>query len=219
MPKSWRSSGPVCASATSFAGKHYAFEDVPLEIAPLQTPFPPFWYGVHAPESAERAARAGFNVVTNEGPERTAAVAAAYRAAWQSAPGVPAVMPDIGIVRHIVVAPTDAQAVALAEPAYAHWHHSFFHLFRRYMASASHNKAPDLASAVAEGTAVVGSPGTVARVLLQQMADSGFTYLLGQFAFGDLAFADTVRSVELFARQVMPVLQDTSRGAVVKSPG
>ncbi|HEV8021302.1 MAG TPA: LLM class flavin-dependent oxidoreductase [Candidatus Lustribacter sp.] len=203
----------------TFSGKHYSFDDVPLEIAPLQSPFPPFWYGVHAAESAERAARAGFNVVTNEGPERTASVAAAYRAAWQSAPGVPAVMPEIGVVRHIVVAATDAEAVALAEPAYARWHHSFFHLFRRYMANSSHNKAPDLAGAIAAGTAVVGSPDTVATVLLRQWADSGFTYLLGQFAFGDLAFADTVRSVELFARHVMPVLQDTARGAVVRGPG
>jgi alkanesulfonate monooxygenase SsuD/methylene tetrahydromethanopterin reductase-like flavin-dependent oxidoreductase (luciferase family) len=208
----------------TFNGAYYSFAGVPLEIAPLQNPFPPFWYGVHAPESAERAARAGFNIVTNEGPERTAAVAAAYRAEWQRAAGVPAVMPEIGIVRHIVVAPTDAQARMLATTAYARWHQSFYHLFRRYTTDASHNKAADLPAAVAVGTAIVGSPDTVAAALREQFAASGFTYLLGQFAFGDLAFDDTVRSIELFAREVLPVVraldgvspgQDPERGSVV----
>jgi len=204
-------------SELTFAGRHYTFEGVPLELAPLQNPFPPFWYGVHAPESAERAARAGFNVVTNEGPQRTAAVAAAYRAEWQRAPGVPAVMPEIGVVRHIVVAPTDAEARSLATAAYACWHQSFNHLFRRYAKSTSHSKAADLAGALLEGTAIVGSPDTVTAALAEQIAASGFTYLLGQFAFGDLAFADTVRSIELFARHVMPVLEDRERGSVVRS--
>jgi alkanesulfonate monooxygenase SsuD/methylene tetrahydromethanopterin reductase-like flavin-dependent oxidoreductase (luciferase family) len=201
----------------TFNGAFYSFEGVPLELAPLQDPFPPFWYGVHAAESAERAARAGFNIVTNEGPERTAELVAAARA-------VPGVMPEIGVVRHIVVAPTDAQARELATAAYACWHRSFFHLFRRYTTNSSHHKAPDLAAAVAAGTAIVGSPDTVAAALREQFAASGFTYLLGQFAFGDLAFDDTVRSIELFARHVLPVVrelepaaggQDPERGSVV----
>ena len=196
----------------SFSGKYYSFDAVPLELAPLQVPFPRYWYGVHALESAQRAARAGFNVVTNEGPAQSAAVAAAYRAEWGAAAGTDA-MPDIGVVRHIVVAETDAQAHALAEPAYARWHESFYRLHRRYGLRAAHDKAADLAAAIAEGTAIVGSPDTVAVALGEQIRACGFTYLLGQFAFGDLAFAENVRSIELFARHVMPRLQDPEPGA------
>src|SRR6186997_1988474 len=36
----------------SFQGKHFSFEDVPMELEPLQKPHPPLWYGTHAPESA-----------------------------------------------------------------------------------------------------------------------------------------------------------------------
>src|SRR5262245_53839043 len=41
----------------SYRGKHFQFDNVPMELKPLQRPHPPVWYGVHAPESARRAAR------------------------------------------------------------------------------------------------------------------------------------------------------------------
>src|SRR5712691_7413928 len=43
----------------SFAGEHFRFDKVPMEIAPLQKPYPPVWYGVHSADAAERAARKG----------------------------------------------------------------------------------------------------------------------------------------------------------------
>ncbi len=49
-----------------FEGKHFTFKNVPLHLKPFQSPMPPRWYGVHSVESAERAARAGFNIVVNE---------------------------------------------------------------------------------------------------------------------------------------------------------
>ena len=35
-----------------------------MELEPLQKPHPPLWYGVHSPESAERAARRALNIVS-----------------------------------------------------------------------------------------------------------------------------------------------------------
>src|SRR5262245_43251535 len=48
----------------TFHGQYFHFDAVPIELAPHQTPHPPIWYGVHAPESAERAARKGLRVVS-----------------------------------------------------------------------------------------------------------------------------------------------------------
>ena len=42
---------------STFGGKHLHFDNVPMELEPLQKPYPPVWYGVHMPDSAERAAR------------------------------------------------------------------------------------------------------------------------------------------------------------------
>src|SRR3569833_893165 len=45
--------------SVSFKGKHFSFENVPIEIEPLQKPHPPLWYGVHANDGAARGAGAG----------------------------------------------------------------------------------------------------------------------------------------------------------------
>ena len=54
-----------------FEGKRFSFHDVPMEIEPLQKPHPPIWYGVHMPDSAERAARRNLNVVSLDPPKET----------------------------------------------------------------------------------------------------------------------------------------------------
>src|SRR5437763_1065028 len=48
----------------SHQGKHFNFDNVPMEIEPLQRPHPPLWYGVHANDSAARAARQALNVIS-----------------------------------------------------------------------------------------------------------------------------------------------------------
>ncbi len=48
----------------TFHGRFFHFDSVPMELEPRQKPHPPIWYGVHAPESAQRAARQGLRVVS-----------------------------------------------------------------------------------------------------------------------------------------------------------
>ena len=40
--------------------------------------------------------------------------------------------------------------------------------------------------------------------LAAEIAASGANYLLSWFAFGDMTLAESLRSVELFAREMMP---------------
>ena len=40
------------------------------------------------------------------------------------------------------------------------------------------------------------------------MAGAGADYFVGQFAFGDLHRAETLRSIDLFAQEVMPKLRN-----------
>jgi alkanesulfonate monooxygenase SsuD/methylene tetrahydromethanopterin reductase-like flavin-dependent oxidoreductase (luciferase family) len=39
----------------TWKGRYDRFENVPMEMAPLQKPHPPLWYGAHSADSAERA--------------------------------------------------------------------------------------------------------------------------------------------------------------------
>lgn len=203
-------------SELSFHGTYYHFDKVPLELAPFQRPFPPFWYGVHTAESARRAARAGFHVVTNEGPQKSAAVAAAFLAERQAMESTSGDVREMGVVRHIVVGESDAQAHAIAKAAYAKWVDNFYYLHRRYGLTSQHGKALDLDAALVEGTAIVGSSATVIARLEEQFAAVGFTYLLGQFAFGDLAVVEAARSIERFTQLVMPAVRGLGLADEVK---
>ena len=186
-------------------GRFFRFDNVPMELAPLQKPHPPVWYGVHAPESAARAARKGLQVVSLDPLKATCASFDSFRAAWREAWGAKP-LPLMGLGRFIVVADTDAAALALARRAYPRWHASFTYLHRLHGRLTTHPRPPTFAGLAEVGQGVAGSPATVSAFLRRELAETGANYCVGQFAFGDLTQAETLRSIELFARQVMPVL-------------
>src|SRR5271166_1040467 len=68
----------------TWKGRYDQFENVPMELTPLQKPHPPLWYGAHSPDSAERAARRGLNIVTNDMPDKARATIARYREVWRA---------------------------------------------------------------------------------------------------------------------------------------
>ena len=192
----------------SFKGQYDTFDKVPLQIEPLQKPHPPLWYGAHSPDSAERAARKGLHMVTNDMPEATRAIVARYRNVWREAQGGAAPLPKIGMVRFVVVADTDDRALATARRAYLRWRQSFTYLHDMHGTQVgSPLRADSFDVLVAQGQAIAGSPQTVAAFLKPQVADSGCNYVVGQMAFGDLTLVEMLRSIELFGREVMPALR------------
>ena len=195
-------------------GKRFTVDNVPMEIEPLQKPHPPIWYGVHMPDSAERAARRNLNVVSLDPPAETKLSIDRYRQIWPQvhAPTVP--FPKLGLGRFIVVAPTDAEAVALARRAYPVWHASFTYLFRRHGRAQSHPRPATFDLVMERGQGIAGSPQTVAKVLGEQLAHTGCNYMVGQFTFGDLTLAEGLRSIGLFADEVMPVLRSATPAGV-----
>ena len=192
--------------AVSFSGKHFTFANVPIEIEPVQKPHPPLWYGVHANDSAARSAKQGLNVISLDGVKATRGFSDSYRAAWKET-GRAGPMPKFGLGRMLVVAGTDAEALRLAERAYPVWNASFNHLFKVYDRMPSHPRPPQFSAIQADGRGLCGSPATVTESIRAQMVESGADYFVGQFAFGDLTLDETKRSVELFARDVMPALR------------
>jgi alkanesulfonate monooxygenase SsuD/methylene tetrahydromethanopterin reductase-like flavin-dependent oxidoreductase (luciferase family) len=190
----------------TWEGRYDRFENVPMEMAPLQKPHPPLWYGAHSPDSAERAAQKGFNIVTNDAPGNARSIIDRYRQVWQQAQ-VSETVPKMGLVRFIVVAETDAEALSIARRAYLRWRSSFVYL------SAIHGEKPDSPLNVEsfdrlmeQGQGIAGSADTVRAFLLKQIEISGANYLVGQFCFGDLSLDEMISSIELFSTCVMPRL-------------
>jgi len=189
-----------------FKGEFFSFDDVPIELEPLQKPHPPVWYGVHSVESAERAARRGLHIVSLDTAGETRAFADRYRKVCREARGKTRGIPKIGVSRFIVVAGSDREALSVARRAYPVWHRSFYHLFRIYGGGPAHPRPPDFDGLAEAGQGVAGSPERVEEFLRSQIRESEATYLVGQFAFGDLSLAESLESVELFVRRLMPAL-------------
>jgi alkanesulfonate monooxygenase SsuD/methylene tetrahydromethanopterin reductase-like flavin-dependent oxidoreductase (luciferase family) len=195
-----------------FQGKYYSFEDVPLCVEPFQKPYPPMWYGAHAPESSERAARRGHQIISLDTPALTRTFADSFRSVWRATWGVSRGEPKVGLGVFIVVAETDRAALELARPAYRKWHDSFNYLFRLKGMIPSHQRPAEFDVISAAGRAIAGSPETVKNWLRSGLAVSAANYLVGQLAFGDLPFNATMRSLELFAERVMPALRRAATG-------
>jgi alkanesulfonate monooxygenase SsuD/methylene tetrahydromethanopterin reductase-like flavin-dependent oxidoreductase (luciferase family) len=198
----------LASPTLDFEGKRFHFKGVPMELRPVQKPHPPIWYGLHAPESAERAARARFPVICLDPPEPTTNAITRFRGAWRECHGASEPLPKIGLGRFIVVAERDEEALAIARRAYPRWHQSFTFLFRRHERSMQHPRPPDFDTLQTVGQGIAGSPAKVRDFLARQMRETGANYCVGQFAFGDLTSAEMQRSVELFRREVMPTLAE-----------
>jgi alkanesulfonate monooxygenase SsuD/methylene tetrahydromethanopterin reductase-like flavin-dependent oxidoreductase (luciferase family) len=191
----------------TWKGRYDQFENVPMELDSFQKPHPPLWYGAHSPDSAERAARKGLNMVTNDMPDNARAIVARYRQIWRDVQG-PATLPKMGVVRFIVVADSDAKAMTIARRAYLRWRSSFTYLSElNGTMPNSPLRVESFDALIGQGQAIAGSPETVRAFLAAQVEDSKANYIVGQFCFGDLALEEMLRSVELFSTQIKPTLQ------------
>jgi alkanesulfonate monooxygenase SsuD/methylene tetrahydromethanopterin reductase-like flavin-dependent oxidoreductase (luciferase family) len=193
-------------------GPFYDYDDVPVPHRPVQRPHPPIWYGLRATEGHERPARHGMNAVTLGPTEKVAKTVANFRAAWAKHAGdplrarSPVKDPRVGAVRAMFVADTDAEAERIARPAYEKWFESLAWLWVRRGDFPPIAVSNDFDSARQAGTLVVGSSDTVRRELLAQAERTGVNYLVLQLAFGSLGHAREMRSLQLFATEVMPAL-------------
>jgi alkanesulfonate monooxygenase SsuD/methylene tetrahydromethanopterin reductase-like flavin-dependent oxidoreductase (luciferase family) len=190
----------------TFHGKHFQFDDVPMELEPYQKPYPPMWYGLHAPDSAERAAKRGLKVIELDIPASTRACFERFRAVWREVRKAEP-LPLMGIGRFIVVGESDEAALALARRAYRRWHESFTFLSSGRNLTLVHPRPPHFDAIAEDGRGIAGSPTTVLAALRRQIAETGANYIVGQFAFGDMTTEETLASLELFTRQVMPALR------------
>jgi alkanesulfonate monooxygenase SsuD/methylene tetrahydromethanopterin reductase-like flavin-dependent oxidoreductase (luciferase family) len=138
----------------------------------------------------------------------------AFRRAWMQAWG-DAPLPRMGLGRFVVVADTDAAALALARRAYPKWYDGFTYLHRRHGRIGAHPRPPTFDGLAEVGQGVAGSPQTVAAFLSRELADCGSNYCVGQFAFGDLTLTETLHSIDLFAQEVMPRLVGRAAASAV----
>jgi alkanesulfonate monooxygenase SsuD/methylene tetrahydromethanopterin reductase-like flavin-dependent oxidoreductase (luciferase family) len=190
----------------NFEGKFYNFKDYLVQAKPVQRPHPPVWYGAPNADAIGWAAPNRVNVVSLGPAARARAITDRYRKDWAELGRDSAEIPMMGITRHIVVAPTDAEAKAMARPAYAMWREAIEMLWRRsgvsFVLAQVYPDTYDELEAIGHG--IAGSPATVRDYIGRLRHESGVNYVLGQMMFGNLGFEQASSSIQLFAREVVP---------------
>jgi alkanesulfonate monooxygenase SsuD/methylene tetrahydromethanopterin reductase-like flavin-dependent oxidoreductase (luciferase family) len=202
-----------------FSGKHYDYEGVELWNKPYQKPYPPLWYPTSNIESVPYVAREGFSTSHNFAPNDVARPhIALLKEELAKSRDLPNRLnghvkePLISNTRHIYIAPTDAEAVEQATPAFLAWSDHISYLSGRFNDRPRDSLA--LEKRMANGTALVGSPDTV-RAQIQEMVDeTGINYFMGVFYFGDLKLEQVLRSMDLFTSKVIGEVNAESPSAV-----
>jgi alkanesulfonate monooxygenase SsuD/methylene tetrahydromethanopterin reductase-like flavin-dependent oxidoreductase (luciferase family) len=199
-------------------------EEVPLHVPVVQRPHPPLWYPTSNPDSIPRLGAQGYHVLFGFGfvsppltvvREQSRIFFERFRAAQErgearaALPGRP---PRFGVMRHVLVAPTDDEALALARPAFADHYASFVHLWREH-GSDRFSTPVDFDELLADRKLFVGSPATVAEQVAEAVTVGELNYVSGAFAWGSLDVDAVLRSVRLFRDEVVPaVRRDVGRG-------
>jgi alkanesulfonate monooxygenase SsuD/methylene tetrahydromethanopterin reductase-like flavin-dependent oxidoreductase (luciferase family) len=198
----------LTTKTVNFEGEFFRSKNVPFEVECFQKPHPPLWYGVVNPDSAERAAKAGMNFISNATGAAVKAKVARYKTAYQGKPG--AEPPRFGMNRYMVLAETEEKALEIGRRAYRRWWKSFMHLWHKHnTAPGNVNYPPELDGQIADGRAIATTPAKALDLLRGQLAESGANYMVCRFAFGDLSLSESMRSLELFQRHVMPGLRES----------
>lgn len=187
----------------SFDGQFHKFNDIPLEVRPLQQPYPPLW----RPGTVDTAARLGVSTVVGGPIAHVHAMIKQYRANFE-----PALSgghePTVGAIRKFIVAPTDAEADELGRRAWPVYSQNLSTLFREHDVAIPNDPTigGDYERAKAVQAVVVGSPERV-RGHIEELSNNGLVdYVIGCFAFGNLAHDEVVRSQELFSEHVVAPL-------------
>ena len=196
-----------------FDGKYYKVPRTQLTPKPAQNPHPPIWYGVSAPSSLRRAARRHAVQIMSprHGPEE---LIAHFKPYAQTASEIGWTIPERPIMRSVFVAKTKAEAEAIAAPARNY-------LFRELYGAAS--AAGDRVLRAAHGAVIIdkddvgfenfknrciiGDPQFAIEQLSLYRDAVQPTEVVCWMHLPGLSGAAAMRSVELFAREVMPHFQ------------
>jgi len=214
------------------AGKFHQFQNVHLMPRPVQQPHPPIWIAaVATPDSFVWAGQKGYHlmIVPFAGKlERNIDLVRMYRQAWAEAGH--AGQPQIQMSVHCYVAETTKEALAgfnkpvqryieVFSEAVESWRgraHGPYAGYQKVM-EAIQSQTPE---GMIEGkVAFVGSPNEVVDQI-QEMVDAfGEVEPSMQINFGAIRDDEAFRTLELFARHVMPRFLKTGGGEGAKKVG
>ncbi|MDB5699102.1 MAG: hypothetical protein JWN69_1906 [Alphaproteobacteria bacterium] len=196
----------------TYEGTHFRFDNVPMTIRPFQQPYPPLWYGALHPDSMVWAAENDVNVMTLGLTEPVKVIVDRFKAEWKKLGKPEAALPRVGVSRHMVIAPTESEARAIAKSGYKMWHDSFAKLWYDNGLPVPFVESiyPEDWDALQEiGNGFAGTPEGARAYVAEEVEKTGINYLACWFVFGDVSVENATRSVEAFSKHVMPAFSSS----------
>ena len=196
----------------SYQGKLFSIPETSLFPQPLQKPHPPLWITAQSQYALEAAVRRGFNVLTGGFGiplERLAEFGQHFRRATAELTG--AWRPLVGVQRAVYVTKDAAEARDAVEQA--RWNMRVTLSLRNNYERVERGRAIPVPAPTEPGVdelldryLVIGTPDTVIRQIGRIREAVGISHFNCSFWFGDMYQERVLRSMELFAREVMPAL-------------
>ena len=194
-----------------YEGEHFSFDGVQLHMEPYQRPYPPLWYPTDSVDRTEWLAREGFNTITHYPTmDKMRELFDLYRQVWEKHREDESRLnghepdPKYGIVRHVYVGETDAEAMREAKAAFTYFNDNFNYLRTSRGDSSRAEFLGDFEARMADGLHVVGSPESVAEQVRHHIDTTSTNYFVSSFFFGNLTEEQTLNSLKLFAERVLP---------------
>jgi alkanesulfonate monooxygenase SsuD/methylene tetrahydromethanopterin reductase-like flavin-dependent oxidoreductase (luciferase family) len=194
----------------TFQGEHFR---VPTPVTvlprPLQLPHPPIWMATTSPESIRYAARQGFHFMT--GTFMTLPELKAHRefvSVCLAEEGRQQEDFEYEVSRFIFCSESQAEIDAAVEES--RWQ---IRVARQLSGGSipvkGINDAPpypgEMDVATWQHRLVFGNPNQILRQF-EQFAEAGISYFGGEFQFGGLSHEQTMKSMRLFVKEVLPVV-------------
>jgi alkanesulfonate monooxygenase SsuD/methylene tetrahydromethanopterin reductase-like flavin-dependent oxidoreductase (luciferase family) len=183
----------------TFEGKYIRVKGMTLHPRPVQTGGPPIWIGCRTAKATERAARMGFHLLATLGPDP----AIPYRAALAK---LGAAARDFNVAQ--------LRVVHVAAP---HLHYMMTH-YGQWLAEANDaegdkavweiSSAAELRRSPIAESLMIGTPDEVAAKLSKFRREYACTHFIMASQLPGMDPATVTRSLELFARELMPNFHD-----------
>ena len=203
----------LSGESVTIDGKYYYLNDIQISPPALQRPHPPIWLGAIAPKAIERAAKMGFHFQSVGPTELNAAYDGALTAAGRNPQEY-----NIATMRAVYVAQSRSQAW---EECAQHLHY-LTECYGKWFAEANDKEGDDKAL---EGLptvdemikaeafnffgedAIVGTPNDAKEMIADYVSRGRFTHMVMQMALPGLAPNLIRKSMDIFARNVLPAFR------------
>ena len=208
--------GSLKSESFAYRGQHYHVPEGTLLPRPLQQPHPPIYVACQSKASLKAAIRRGFHVLTGGAGSDLAGLRDfrdSFDTASEERPSEP--VPNFGFSRWVCVAESDAEArVGVPEAQWVMRAATNLAMSEDAVIdgtpNASRLKEEPTEAQIMGRYGVFGSPQTCLRILAEYVETLDPQLLLCTFWLGGLSQDRVLRSMEMFAKEVLPALRDTA---------